>query len=80
MSKSNISLDPGFHFDEVDPTTSDAVDAATRRLLSVNPSLGALPNGRVATAITRPDLYHVGRCKERTANGINGYDFINSAS
>ena len=42
MSKSNISLDPGFHFDEVDPTTSNAVDAATRRLLSVNPSLGAL--------------------------------------
>jgi hypothetical protein len=42
MSKSNISLDTGFHFDEVDPTTSKPVDLATRRLLSVNPGLAAL--------------------------------------
>jgi hypothetical protein len=42
MSKSNISLDSGFHFDEVDPTTSNAVDVATRRLLAVNPGLAAL--------------------------------------
>ena len=42
MSKSNISLDPGFHFDQVDPTTSTAVDVATQRLLAVNPALAAL--------------------------------------
>ena len=27
--KPNISLDSGFHFNEVNPTTSNAVDAAT---------------------------------------------------
>ena len=42
MSKPNISLDSGFHFDEVDPTTAAAVDLATHNLLSVNPALGAL--------------------------------------
>ena len=42
MSKSNISLDTGFHFDEVDPTSSNMVDVATHRMLSLNPSLGAL--------------------------------------
>jgi len=42
MSRSNISLDSGFHFDEVDPTTSKPVDLETRRLLSVNPGLAAL--------------------------------------
>ena len=26
MSRSNISLDSGFHFDEVDPTTAKPVD------------------------------------------------------
>ena len=39
---SNISLDPGFHFDEVDPTTSNTLDAATHRLLAVNPGLAPL--------------------------------------
>ena len=42
MSKSNISLDTGFHFDEVDPATSNVVDAATHKLLAVNPGLAAL--------------------------------------
>jgi hypothetical protein len=37
--KSNISLDSGFHFHEVDPTSSHAVDAETHRLLSLNPAL-----------------------------------------
>ena len=41
-SKPNISLDSGFHFNEVNPTTSNAVDAATHRLLSLNPGLAAL--------------------------------------
>ena len=40
--KPNISLDPGFYFNEVNPTTSNAVDAATHRLLSLNPDLAAL--------------------------------------
>jgi hypothetical protein len=39
---SNISLDPGFHFDEVDPTTSNTHDLATHRLLAVNPGLAPL--------------------------------------
>jgi hypothetical protein len=42
MSQSNISLDSGFHFDEVDPTTANPVDAATQSLLAVNPALAAL--------------------------------------
>jgi hypothetical protein len=43
MSKSgNISLDSGFHFNEVNPVTSNVVDAATHRLLSLNPGLAAL--------------------------------------
>ena len=42
MINSNISLDPGFHFDEVDPTTSNTLDVATSRLLAVNPGLAPL--------------------------------------
>jgi hypothetical protein len=42
MINSNISLDPGFHFDEVDPTTSNTLDVATQRLLAVNPGLAPL--------------------------------------
>jgi hypothetical protein len=40
--KSNISLDSGFHFHEVDPKSSNAVETETRRLLSLNPGLAAL--------------------------------------
>jgi hypothetical protein len=40
--KPNISLDSGFHFNEVNPTTSNAIDAATHRLLLLNPSLAAV--------------------------------------
>jgi hypothetical protein len=40
--KSNISLDSGFHFHEVDPKSSNAVDEVTRKLLSLNPGLAAL--------------------------------------
>ena len=40
--KSNISLDSGFHFHEVDPTSSNAVEAETHRLLSLSPGLAAL--------------------------------------
>jgi hypothetical protein len=40
--KSNISLDSGFHFHEVDPTSANPVDVGTQRLLSLNPSLAAL--------------------------------------
>jgi hypothetical protein len=40
--KPNISLDSGFHFNEVNPTMSTAVDAATHRLLLLNPSLAAV--------------------------------------
>ena len=42
MSKSNISIDSGFHFDEVDPSTSETLDSATHGLLALNPALGAL--------------------------------------
>ena len=43
MSKSsNISLDAGFHFNEVNPTTSNAVDDATQRMLSLSPGLAAV--------------------------------------
>ena len=43
MNKSgNISLDSGFQFNEVNPTTSNVVDAATHRFLSLNPGLAAL--------------------------------------
>lgn len=40
--KSNISLDSGFHFHEVDPKSSNAVETLTRRLLSQNPGLASL--------------------------------------
>jgi hypothetical protein len=40
--KPNISLDPGFHFHEVDPKSSQAADAVTSRFLSLNPGLAAL--------------------------------------
>jgi hypothetical protein len=40
--KSNISLDSGFHFHEVDPKSSNATVDETRRLLSLNPGLAAL--------------------------------------
>jgi len=40
--KPNISLDTGFHFHEVDPKSSNAVSAETRRLLSLHPGLAAL--------------------------------------
>jgi hypothetical protein len=46
--KSNISLDDGFHFHEVDPAPSKAVDDLTRRLVSLSPGLSAL----LATAQT----------------------------
>ena len=43
MSNSgNISLDAGFHFNEVNPSTSNAVDSATLRALSQSPGLAAL--------------------------------------
>jgi hypothetical protein len=48
--KSNISLDTGFHFHEVDPKSSNAVSAETRKLLSLHPGLAAL----VARTITLP--------------------------
>jgi hypothetical protein len=40
--KPNISLDSGFHFHEVDPKSSNAVDDLTRRMLSLHPGLAAL--------------------------------------
>jgi hypothetical protein len=48
--KPNISLDPGFHFHEVDPTSSGA--ALTQRLLSLNPGLAALLTTSPVTAQT----------------------------
>src|SRR5271165_6694833 len=41
LGKPNISLDSGFHFNEVDPTTSK-FDPAIHRLLSRNPGLASL--------------------------------------
>lgn len=41
MSRSNISADSGFHFDQVDPTTSHLLDEASRKLLALNPSIAA---------------------------------------
>ena len=38
----NISLDSGFRFNEVNPTTSHVLDDVTRRLLSLNPGLAGL--------------------------------------
>jgi hypothetical protein len=40
--KANISLDSGFHFDEVDPKSSNVTQAETHKLLSLFPHLGAL--------------------------------------
>ena len=48
QSKSNISLDAGFHFHEVDPKSSHTVETETRRLLSLNPSLAALLTKTIA--------------------------------
>jgi hypothetical protein len=39
-NKPNISLDSGFHFNEVNPATSNPVDLATHSSLLVNPALG----------------------------------------
>jgi len=38
----NISLDAGFHFDEVDPKSSNVPQPETHKLLSLFPGLGAL--------------------------------------
>ncbi len=46
MNKSgNISLDPGFQFNEVNPANSHIADNAMLRLLSLNPGLAALLPG-----------------------------------
>ena len=42
MSKPNITLDSGFHFNEVKPTTPNPINAETLKLVSSNPALGPL--------------------------------------
>jgi hypothetical protein len=42
MSESNISLNPGFHFDEVDPKSSHPTNTTLHELFALNPQLGDL--------------------------------------